>query len=416
MKLFRLLFYASLLALISIDLKAQVTIGSLNLPDPSSILDLKNKDDDTSDKGILFPRVFLINTDTFGLNGNSQTAGIIVYNINTNITGANQHGTGLYYWDGSQWRWLNDSGDFWKLNGNINGIEKKLGTTDNFSLPIITNNIERLRIDAGTTSTVINVSRTLPAKISFGNYVSSNIAVPHIALYETSTSLYGLGVTSSQLNYLTNGTHVFYSGGSTPVEELRIQRGTGTTSSLKIAHIPVGNESNRRLVISDDNQVFYEDPVKFTYEINIAPGEETLIPIKETYVTDRFTIRIERDKLFGTATFTATRGAISNFTRIFTMIYQSGNVEPVNDDQKNGYSVTNAITVAKGQPNKLRLTYANAPSSYGSTKIFDFEIGIIVDSNNIKYLSIKNLATDMNDPSWALTGSHKYYIVQERIY
>ena len=39
------------------------------------------------------------------------------------------------------------SGDFWNLSGNTVTSLKKFGTVDNFDLPIITNNLERMRID-----------------------------------------------------------------------------------------------------------------------------------------------------------------------------------------------------------------------------------------------------------------------------
>ncbi|MDR2955124.1 MAG: hypothetical protein LBV43_08595 [Prevotella sp.] len=83
------------------SIKSQVTIGLSAEPDNSTLLDLKTNPDGTSNKGILLPRVALINTETFGLDGNSGTAGILIYNTHANVTGANAKGIGYYYWDGA---------------------------------------------------------------------------------------------------------------------------------------------------------------------------------------------------------------------------------------------------------------------------------------------------------------------------
>ena len=40
-------------------------------------------------------------------------------------------------------------GDYWKLNGNSSGAANTLGNIDNFNLGFITNNLERMRIEAG---------------------------------------------------------------------------------------------------------------------------------------------------------------------------------------------------------------------------------------------------------------------------
>ena len=38
------------------------------------------------------------------------------------------------------------TGNFWKIGGNTEGVLKNFGTTDNFALPFLTNNVERMRI------------------------------------------------------------------------------------------------------------------------------------------------------------------------------------------------------------------------------------------------------------------------------
>ncbi|MBY0245345.1 MAG: hypothetical protein K2Q03_07840, partial [Sphingobacteriaceae bacterium] len=87
--------------------QAQVKIGENPLEiNPGSLLELES-----IDKGILFPRVHLINTTTWGLVGNIPSAGMFVYNKSTKAEGflgtdefpSTNDGTGLYYWNGLGW-------------------------------------------------------------------------------------------------------------------------------------------------------------------------------------------------------------------------------------------------------------------------------------------------------------------------
>lgn len=73
---------------------------------PGAVLDLES-----TDKGVLFPRVALSNTTTWGLAG-TQTKGMLIYNTKTTTDGfsgttaypvATGDGTGLYFWDGTGW-------------------------------------------------------------------------------------------------------------------------------------------------------------------------------------------------------------------------------------------------------------------------------------------------------------------------
>lgn len=85
---------------------SQVTIGSSDKPDESAILDLKQNSDGTSNKGLLIPRVKLVETsDSTPLS--SFVEGLIVYNIET----INDVEHGFYYCDGSQWILLKPADD-----------------------------------------------------------------------------------------------------------------------------------------------------------------------------------------------------------------------------------------------------------------------------------------------------------------
>ncbi|OZI09725.1 hypothetical protein BWI93_02345 [Siphonobacter sp. BAB-5385] len=104
MKTKQLLTTACFLAALSAapSLQAQMKIGGTGAPDASAILELNS-----TNKGLLMPRVSLSTTTTWGLAGTTPIAGMSVYNTNTNLTSSNASypaaGTGEYYYDGTGW-------------------------------------------------------------------------------------------------------------------------------------------------------------------------------------------------------------------------------------------------------------------------------------------------------------------------
>jgi hypothetical protein len=133
-----------LLAITSINLLAQNGV-SINTdgtsPDASAILDAKS-----TDKGILIPRVALTATNS-ATPVSSPAIGLMIYNTATAGTPPNNVTPGFYFWNGSSWnRFTTGNTVEWKLDGNSVGAVSTLGTIDNFALPFITNNTERLRI------------------------------------------------------------------------------------------------------------------------------------------------------------------------------------------------------------------------------------------------------------------------------
>ncbi|MBY0244833.1 MAG: hypothetical protein K2Q03_05200 [Sphingobacteriaceae bacterium] len=84
--------------------KAQVKIGdNPTVVTLGAILDLES-----TDQGLLIPRVSLTDTSTWGLQG-SSVAGMIVYNTNSAMTGTiivdpvSKDAKGLFYWNGLNW-------------------------------------------------------------------------------------------------------------------------------------------------------------------------------------------------------------------------------------------------------------------------------------------------------------------------
>ncbi|SFD62054.1 Chaperone of endosialidase [Flavobacterium phragmitis] len=124
---------------------AQVGMPTNN-PNKDAVLDL-NRTDGTSNKGLLLTKVALTGTNNF-TPMTAHVAGMHVWNTAT-TTGTNAVIPGEYYNDGAKWVRVSSSTDVaneWLLDGNTNGALKTIGTKDNFDLPFITNNTEKMRL------------------------------------------------------------------------------------------------------------------------------------------------------------------------------------------------------------------------------------------------------------------------------
>ncbi len=127
------------------NLSAQnVGIGTAT-PDNSAKLEI-----DDPNRGVLVNRVALVDVTNGTTPVNAPATGLLVYNTNVAVTGGS--GEGFYYWDGTQWQLLSTGdNDDWTLTGNsgTNPATNFVGTTDAQDLVVRTNNIERVRVEAG---------------------------------------------------------------------------------------------------------------------------------------------------------------------------------------------------------------------------------------------------------------------------
>ncbi|SFD37058.1 Chaperone of endosialidase [Flavobacterium phragmitis] len=117
-----------------------------NNPNKDAVLDL-NRTDGTSAKGLLLPKVELTALNS-ALPMTANVAGMHVWNTAT-TTGINAVTPGEYYNDGAKWVRVASPIDAWLQDGNTNGALKTIGTKDNFDLPFITNNTEKMRLTSG---------------------------------------------------------------------------------------------------------------------------------------------------------------------------------------------------------------------------------------------------------------------------
>ena len=89
----------------ALPMRAQVTIGSQQVPEKNALLDLReNTTDSLSSKGLLLPRMALSSTTDANANPlKAHVKGMLVYNTATAGSGATAVSPGVYYNDGTQW-------------------------------------------------------------------------------------------------------------------------------------------------------------------------------------------------------------------------------------------------------------------------------------------------------------------------
>ncbi|WP_165045734.1 FISUMP domain-containing protein [Dysgonomonas sp. ZJ709] len=108
-KLFLLFLFCFLT--LTAELNAQVTIGTYTEPMKGALLDLKENPNGNSDKGLILPRVTLVNRNSLqpcadGTEGDNSAihTGLVVYNVTTITTNAQDRlCPGTHVWDGAKW-------------------------------------------------------------------------------------------------------------------------------------------------------------------------------------------------------------------------------------------------------------------------------------------------------------------------
>jgi len=146
MKKIALTLMLVLITLFSSNVFGQVTIGSLDPPDPSAILELKP----STHLGLLLPRVPLTGiTDVITIP--NPATGLVVYNTGTVSTFPE---AGFVYWDGEQWSKLGGAGGPWMLAGTTDFA------ADNNEDPIFQTGMVTIGLDSVIPSAILNVHST----------------------------------------------------------------------------------------------------------------------------------------------------------------------------------------------------------------------------------------------------------------
>jgi len=176
---------------------AQVGIGTTN-PDASSALDIS-----ATGKGVLVPRVSLLNITNSTSPISSPTTSLLVWNTNAVVTGGN--GVGFYFWSGTKWQAIISPLD--KIDNLIDGKSDNDGTNDGSSI--------FLGINAGVAD---DSSNNKNIGIGFEALLSNtigieNTAVGYNSLRSNIEGSYNSAFGSNAL-YSNIGTSFPYSGGA----------------------------------------------------------------------------------------------------------------------------------------------------------------------------------------------------------
>ncbi len=165
------------------QLNAQVGVGT-NMPNQSAMLDIVS-----TNKGLLIPRVSLIDTTDTSTILNGNVIGLIVFN---NLS-RNDITTGFYYWDGVKWLKLAESTGGSATVNATNGVSQLsngdlvLGGTLNSPTTITTSTINTLLIQGlatgnNTVDEVVSINPTsgVLSKIPLSS-TTQQLEVLHIA-------------------------------------------------------------------------------------------------------------------------------------------------------------------------------------------------------------------------------------------
>jgi len=252
-------------------------------PDASSMLDIVS-----TDKGILIPRVVLTGTAS-ALPIVSPTTSLLIYNSATvsDVT------PGYYYWDGSAWIRVLDSGlnsdhDWYEVGGTTapNSINDNLFTQGNVGIGL-NNPSERLEIESSSnilTTKLINSSGSTGSEARI-DFQMNNANVMHGARI----GVIRRGANSRSDMYFSTSNN----GGGAPLERMRITKdgdvGIGTTTPITKLSIEGGltrinsrgNNQHYPISHSQGEEVFAIDPT-----ISEAELQKVFSSTNVTWVND----------------------------------------------------------------------------------------------------------------------------------
>jgi hypothetical protein len=194
-------------------------------PAASAMLDVVS-----TNRGLLIPRVALTATNAAGPIAAPATS-LLVYNTATAGAAPNNVTPGYYYWNGAAWvRFMMGNGDAWVTTGNAgtNSTNNFIGTTDNQSFVIRTNNTERMRVldigqvvvnnatpfagdvfssFAGGTNAAINGYATGSGEAVYGENSGTGVGVYGIGVAATGFGVFAYNTNASGTGLISNGNN-----------------------------------------------------------------------------------------------------------------------------------------------------------------------------------------------------------------
>lgn len=219
--------------------------------DASAILDIDvSAFGANAKKGVLIPRVSLSSTTDVTTISTPATS-LLVYNTNAGMTGG---GAGYWYYGGSKWIAILNSGSTnnqsaWLLEGNAgtNSGTNFLGSTDNVSLRMRTNNIQRMVVDSIGNVGIGTMAPSKKLEVSGGDALIRNITISTSQIYVSNASLTLIGggpQTSRSHILLTNSGGITLNAASSSAQNILLDtRSNGGYILLSSGNVGIGTNS-----------------------------------------------------------------------------------------------------------------------------------------------------------------------------
>ncbi len=184
----KIYFLISMLMFTVVVLSQNIAISDDNVytADPSAMLDVKS-----TDKGMLVPRLTAVQRTAII----SPATGLLVFDTNDNL---------FYFYNGTLWVKIDDSVNFWSLNGNSGTVDGTnfIGTTDNVPLNFRVNNEKSGRIDPIHNNAFYGYESG--KDLTTGDF---NTAYGNQTMYSSTTAIGNTAVGNSAMYLNTTGYH-----------------------------------------------------------------------------------------------------------------------------------------------------------------------------------------------------------------
>lgn len=179
----------------------------------------------STSKGALLPRMTTAQRNAIS----TPATSLLIFNTSLGL---------FEYYDGSTWQQIDSTvTSEWQLNGNTVGSLKYFGTVDNYSLPFITNNTERMRIHS-----------TGEIGIGFTSTPTSKLQVRGSGATSSTIALLIQNSTPSNILEVNDGRQVLINGGGGDGEVFGVAK-VSVNSRIFVVY---NNGYNRLLGVYDD--------------------------------------------------------------------------------------------------------------------------------------------------------------------